>query len=274
MLDKAKLGKVDAVIGQKRKLDIEVQDLAAGRFPEELIGRLWNASMIGDDEEYWPFAGRVLGRRIRGVAMKTLAPRSLAARSLAPLALAQTAGARARSTSSAAPPPSSTSASGRPRPRRRCCPQELKKLLDVDREEARRQAPRGDRPAPRVPRAANPTGEAQAPRACSSSPSCCGKSRAGSTSSRWTTSRRALEKCTQKKGDCEQPKEPRIDLKEAEALYRELHDKFPTFRRMDLVTYLIGFAAKEDQREDEAMDEFQEVIDAVPAVAAATATRG
>ncbi|HUJ59360.1 MAG TPA: hypothetical protein VLX92_12735 [Kofleriaceae bacterium] len=57
VLDKARLGKIDAVIGQKRKLDIEVQDLAAGRFPEELRPRLWNASMIGDDEEYWPFQG-------------------------------------------------------------------------------------------------------------------------------------------------------------------------------------------------------------------------
>jgi len=57
VLDKAKLGKVDAVIGQKRKLDIEVQDLAAGRFPEELIGRLWDASQIGDDEEFWPWQG-------------------------------------------------------------------------------------------------------------------------------------------------------------------------------------------------------------------------
>lgn len=57
VLDKAKLGKIDAVIGQKRKLDIEVQDLAAGRLPEELIGRLWNASMIADDEEYWPWEG-------------------------------------------------------------------------------------------------------------------------------------------------------------------------------------------------------------------------
>ncbi len=57
VLDKAKLGKVDAVIGQKRKLDIEVQDLAAGRFPEELIGKLWNASMIADDEEFWPWQG-------------------------------------------------------------------------------------------------------------------------------------------------------------------------------------------------------------------------
>jgi hypothetical protein len=57
VLDKAKLGKIDAVIGQKRKLDIEVQDLAAGRFPEELVGRMWNASMIGDDEELWPWQG-------------------------------------------------------------------------------------------------------------------------------------------------------------------------------------------------------------------------
>jgi TolA-binding protein len=57
VLDKAKLGKVDAIIGQKRKLDIAVQDLAAGRFPEELIGRMWNASMIGDDEEFWPWQG-------------------------------------------------------------------------------------------------------------------------------------------------------------------------------------------------------------------------
>ena len=57
VLDKAKLGKIDAVIGQKRKLDIEVQDLAAGRFPEELIGKMWNTSMIGDDEEFWPWQG-------------------------------------------------------------------------------------------------------------------------------------------------------------------------------------------------------------------------
>jgi hypothetical protein len=57
VLDKAKLGKVDAIIGQKRKLDIEVQDLAAGRFPEELIGKMWNASMIADDEEFWPWQG-------------------------------------------------------------------------------------------------------------------------------------------------------------------------------------------------------------------------
>jgi tetratricopeptide (TPR) repeat protein len=75
---------------------------------------------------------------------------------------------------------------------------------------------------------------------------------------------RAVEKCSQKKAQCDPPKEPRIDLKEAEALYLELHAKHPGFRRMDLVTYLIGFAAKEDQREDAAMAKFQEVIDKHP----------
>ena len=55
--DKAKLGKIDAVIGQKRRLEIEVQDLAAGRFPPELFGSLWEKGLIGDDEELWPFEG-------------------------------------------------------------------------------------------------------------------------------------------------------------------------------------------------------------------------
>jgi TolA-binding protein len=57
VLDKAKLGKIDSVIGQKRKLEIEVQDLASGRFPPELHGHLWEQGLIGDDEEYWPFEG-------------------------------------------------------------------------------------------------------------------------------------------------------------------------------------------------------------------------
>lgn len=55
--DKAKLGKIDAVIGQKQALDIQVQDLAQGRFPPELIGRLWEEGMVGDDDEVWPFEG-------------------------------------------------------------------------------------------------------------------------------------------------------------------------------------------------------------------------
>jgi tetratricopeptide (TPR) repeat protein len=75
---------------------------------------------------------------------------------------------------------------------------------------------------------------------------------------------RAIEKCQQNKNNCTPPKEPRIDLKEAEALYIELHKSFPEFRRTDLVTYLIGFAAKEDNREDDALAMFREVIEKYP----------
>jgi tetratricopeptide (TPR) repeat protein len=75
---------------------------------------------------------------------------------------------------------------------------------------------------------------------------------------------RALEKCAQKQNSCEQPKEPRIELAEAEALYLDLHDHHPDFRRMDLVTYLIGFAEKEAQHEDTALTRFNEVIERFP----------
>lgn len=57
VIDRARLGKIDAVIGQKRRLEIEVEDLAAGRFPPELRARLWDQWQIGDDEEYWPYEG-------------------------------------------------------------------------------------------------------------------------------------------------------------------------------------------------------------------------
>ena len=48
------LGKIDAVVGQKRKLERQIEDLAAGRFPPEMFGKLHLEGLIGDDEEYWP----------------------------------------------------------------------------------------------------------------------------------------------------------------------------------------------------------------------------
>jgi TolA-binding protein len=54
VLDKAKLGKIDAIIGSKRKLEIEVEDLAQGRFPPELFDRLYEQGIVGDDEIFWP----------------------------------------------------------------------------------------------------------------------------------------------------------------------------------------------------------------------------
>jgi TolA-binding protein len=76
---------------------------------------------------------------------------------------------------------------------------------------------------------------------------------------------REFEACRQKRGGCQQaPKEPRIDLKESERLYKALIDEHPDFRRADLVRYLIGFAAKEDEREQEALDQFRIVIEKHP----------
>lgn len=82
---------------------------------------------------------------------------------------------------------------------------------------------------------------------------------------RMTGYERELEACSRKKDGCETPpKEPRIDLRESETLYKDLLVQKPDFRRADLVTYLIGFAAKEDLREAEALTKFREVIDKYP----------
>jgi hypothetical protein len=54
LLRRARLGKIDSVIGEKRKLEREIEDLAAGRFPPELFGKLHIEGLINDDEVYWP----------------------------------------------------------------------------------------------------------------------------------------------------------------------------------------------------------------------------
>ena len=76
---------------------------------------------------------------------------------------------------------------------------------------------------------------------------------------------RRLEGCRTKKNGCQPPPvEPRINLKESEQLYKALLAEHPDYRRADLVMYLIGFAAKEDGREDEALAMFRGVIEKYP----------
>ncbi|MEO6952732.1 MAG: tetratricopeptide repeat protein [Polyangia bacterium] len=53
-LRSARLGKIDSVVGQKRRLEREIEDLAKGRFPPELFGKLHLEGLIKDDEIYWP----------------------------------------------------------------------------------------------------------------------------------------------------------------------------------------------------------------------------
>jgi len=90
----------------------------------------------------------------------------------------------------------------------------------------------------------------------------------------WEDARRVyLEKMDQFEIDLEhcrenrckaQPVEPRIDLSEAEGHFKTLIADHPEFKNLDLVLYLVGFAAKEDQREDEALGMFERVIAAYP----------
>jgi hypothetical protein len=53
----ARLAQIDAVIGKKKKLEIEISNLSKGRFPPDMFGKLHVEGLIGDDEEYWPPEG-------------------------------------------------------------------------------------------------------------------------------------------------------------------------------------------------------------------------
>ena len=56
-LRRARIGRIDAVMGKKRKLELEVESLSAGRFPAELSSAKQTPTLLRDDQEYWPFEG-------------------------------------------------------------------------------------------------------------------------------------------------------------------------------------------------------------------------
>jgi tetratricopeptide (TPR) repeat protein len=58
-LRQARIGRIDAVMGSKRRVEIQVESLAAGRFPPELLDPLRIQGLLRDDEEYWPFEGEL-----------------------------------------------------------------------------------------------------------------------------------------------------------------------------------------------------------------------
>ena len=56
-LRRARIGRIDAVMGSKRRIEIQIESLAAGRFPAELQDPLQVQGLLREDEEYWPFEG-------------------------------------------------------------------------------------------------------------------------------------------------------------------------------------------------------------------------
>jgi tetratricopeptide (TPR) repeat protein len=57
ILRQARLTHIDAVIGKKKRLEIEIANLEAGRYSSDLFGKLETEGLIRDDEEYWPYEG-------------------------------------------------------------------------------------------------------------------------------------------------------------------------------------------------------------------------
>jgi hypothetical protein len=48
---------IDAVVGRKKRLEIEIANLRGGRYGGALYAKLKAEGALGDDEEYWPFEG-------------------------------------------------------------------------------------------------------------------------------------------------------------------------------------------------------------------------
>ncbi len=57
LLRRARLGRIETVLGKKRALEIEVEALSQGLLPQTIVDSLDAARYLGDDEEYWPFEG-------------------------------------------------------------------------------------------------------------------------------------------------------------------------------------------------------------------------
>src|SRR5690606_28206385 len=71
---------------------------------------------------------------------------------------------------------------------------------------------------------------------------------------------RARDACVARPGCTPRGRPPELDLREPEALYRTLLAEHPDFRRIDLVLYLVGFAAREDGRGAEAEAVFRRLV--------------
>ncbi len=57
LLRRARLGRIETVLGKKRALEVEIQALSQGLLPQTIVDSLDAERYLRDDEEYWPFEG-------------------------------------------------------------------------------------------------------------------------------------------------------------------------------------------------------------------------
>ena len=57
LLRRARLGRIESVLGRKRALEVEVEAIRLGYLPQDAVDSLESARYLEDNEEYWPFEG-------------------------------------------------------------------------------------------------------------------------------------------------------------------------------------------------------------------------
>jgi tetratricopeptide (TPR) repeat protein len=57
LLRRARLGRIETVLGRKRALEVEVEAIRLGYLPQDAVDSLEPARYLEDGEEYWPFEG-------------------------------------------------------------------------------------------------------------------------------------------------------------------------------------------------------------------------
>jgi tetratricopeptide (TPR) repeat protein len=57
LLRRARLGRIESVLGRKRALEVEIEAINNGYLPQSAIDSLDAARYLNDKEEYWPFEG-------------------------------------------------------------------------------------------------------------------------------------------------------------------------------------------------------------------------
>jgi Outer membrane lipoprotein len=56
-LRRARIGRIDAIMGSKRRIEQQIETLSAGKLPAGMQDPLQVQGFLADDEEYWPFEG-------------------------------------------------------------------------------------------------------------------------------------------------------------------------------------------------------------------------
>ncbi len=57
LLRRARLGRIESILGRKRALEVEVEAIRLGYLPQDAVDSLDAARFLEDNEEYWPFEG-------------------------------------------------------------------------------------------------------------------------------------------------------------------------------------------------------------------------